>query len=117
MSVFIHEKKAYQTKIDGNFMIEYDDLRAIHAFCHSKMEKCLLTVLHTCNDRSQWVRRSDVFYKIECYHIDCVFWDDSIYNEWKSQTNYSKIGWKHCANVGSNIISELHSFATSFVVL
>ena len=67
-------KFAYETKIDGNFMIEYEDLRSIHAFCHSKMQRCFLAVLNTCNDRTHWVGRSDVFYSIECYHIDCEYY-------------------------------------------
>ena len=67
-------KFAYETKIDCNFMIEFDNLRSIQAFCHSKMQRCILTVLNTCNDRTYWVGRSDVFYSIECYHIDCEYY-------------------------------------------
>ena len=73
----IHSPKgtfAYETKISGNFMLKYKEILTIHAFCHCKIQQCMLSILNTCNDRADWVGRSDVFYSIECYHIDCEYY-------------------------------------------
>ena len=63
-----------ETTIGGNFILQYKNLRSIHAFCHSRMQLCMLSILDTCNDRAHWVGRSDVYYNIECYHIDCQYY-------------------------------------------
>ena len=73
----IHSPKRnfeYETKLCGNFMIECKKLRTIHGFCHNKIQRCMLMVLNTCSDRSHWYGRSDAFYEIECYHIDCEYY-------------------------------------------
>ena len=64
---------AYESKIHCHFVIECDKIHPIHSYSHGKIERSLLTVLNTCQDQSRWYGRNDVFYSVECYHIDCEF--------------------------------------------
>ena len=71
-------KFAYETKFNGNFIIELSDIKKIHAFCHSKMQKCIMNVLNTCNDRAHWNGRSDTYFDVECYDIEFEFYSNQL---------------------------------------
>ena len=61
------EKFTHQTDIIGDFKIKSQYLHSYHAFCHSKLEHCFLTLF---NLGSDWRKRSDVSYSVEVYHIE-----------------------------------------------
>ena len=75
---------AYKTTMHVNFVIDSNKFQRIHAFCHSKMQQCMLDVINTCDDRADWHGRSDVFYDIEVYHISCQHYLNKliIYCQW-----------------------------------
>ena len=64
-----------KTKINCQFVIECSKprFRQAHGFCHKKMGNSLKMVLDTCKDKKYWHGRNNVFYTIECYHIESQY--------------------------------------------
>ena len=60
------------TKINCHFVIQCKKARfkSGNAFCHKKMSKSLKMVLNTCHDKRYWHGKNNVYYDIECYHIE-----------------------------------------------
>ena len=63
------------TKINWHFIIECQDppFRKANAFVHKKIGQSLKMVLNTCHDKKYWHGRDNVFYSIECYHIESQY--------------------------------------------
>ena len=72
------QKFAYETNFNVIFILEVSDLNKIHAFCHSKMQQYIMSVLATCNDHTQWNGRSDVYFDVECYDIECKLYSNQL---------------------------------------
>ena len=81
--VCLNPKKTYkhETKITFSFMIDYNNngnnrkKRAFkmskgHLFCHNKIETAVNQVLRICDNNKLWNNQSNVFYNVQCYHIE-----------------------------------------------
>lgn len=93
----------YQTSIKCNFLIKCDgkvSMSKSFSFCHNKIQNAIKQTLNTCEYNGSWTNRSDVFYSVECYHIETqhylrklfVYFDTDLYGV-QSET-HSKIANK-----------------------
>ena len=109
---------AYETKIGGNFTLQYNNLRYIHAFCHSKMKRCVRSTLNACDDRIFWVGRSDVFFEMECYHIDCEYYLNQLMVYFELKVFTMEENHKHVIHkLRENIVQMLDTSLSSNSVL
>ena len=61
-------KFKYQTIATCDITIQCNKFKYHHAFCHSKLEKCLMTLFNLSDN--QWKNHRDISFEFEVYHID-----------------------------------------------
>ena len=100
-----------KTKISCQFMIQCakpDKFCKAHGFCHKKMGSSLKMVLDTCKDKKYWYGRNNVFYSIECYHIESqyhlnrltTFFELNLFTKF-SDIKYNERNVSRAASIGS----------------
>ena len=108
------QKFTYETNFNVTFILAVSDLNKIHGFCHSKMQQCIMSILATCNDHTQWNGRSDEYFDVECCDIECELYSNQfiIYFELKVFTmikNHKNVIEKLSANITAMLDANVSS--------
>ena len=64
-----HKQFTHKTNFQYQFTLESPNLRYGHTFANRNIEKCLKSIINTCNDKNLWINRDDISYDIEVYYI------------------------------------------------
>ena len=109
----IHQQFTHKTKFQYHFTLESPNLRYGHTFAYRNIEKSIMAVINTCDDKKLWIDRNDITYDIEVYYISeriITLHEMDIYFELKL-LNYGD------ANTIANMVSKMKQNIECFSVI